>query len=358
MGTLRTWFGEQQPGCGAGKGGCGLLEGEIGRRGEELSRRVWGERPEGFGGEGWGADPCGALRFSGSFRGEEARPGESREKRRTDVRRLSARCWGIFRLLLRRSARDGRDGASRALRRRSRTSAAARGRCDARRAPAHAPGGERGAGSGGGGAAEVGARLWGGEGGARSGAGGGGWNGVGVGRGPRGRAAPGAVRSVRSCSGKAGPALPHVGRGSGGVWGGGRASGKFESAAPRAFLDWERSPRSISRCGHGVVGGKKPRGPPAPSAARVMWAVWLMGTGCGAPGGSFRLPSHAVGPGGMLCAGGKALKVPKLGAQPGSAAFRGAKSAGGSFLHECNGIKREKVTCVFSKREDRSVSES
>lgn len=56
MGTLPTWFGEQQPGCGAGKGGRGgLLEREIGWRGERLSVGSggrWGERTEGLLAEG------------------------------------------------------------------------------------------------------------------------------------------------------------------------------------------------------------------------------------------------------------------------------------------------------------------
>lgn len=47
----------------------------------------------------------------------------------------------------------------------------------------------------------------------------------------------------------------------------------------------------------------------------------------------------------------------KPGAQPGPAASRGAESSGGSFLLEHNGVKRGKVMCAFSKREERSECE-
>lgn len=120
--------------------------------------------------------------------------------------------------------------------------AAARGRCAARRVPAHAPGGERGAGSGGGGAAEVGARLWGGRGGTERG------SGRGLGRGEGG----GGVRVAVPLPAPLGPSARARGRPGlrGPTWGGevvefgmggGRASGKFKSAAPRAGLGWERS---------------------------------------------------------------------------------------------------------------------
>lgn len=98
---------------------------------------------------------------------------------------------------------------------------------------------------------------------------------------------------------------------------------------------------------------------PFPSPCDVGGAVG--GNGTRGPRGSFTSRAVQWGRAGCCVLGaqpGRALKVPKLGAQPGSAASRGAKSAGGSFLHECDGIKCEKVICVFSKREDGSVSES
>lgn len=90
--------------------------------------------------------------------------------------------------------------------------AAARGRCAARRVPAHAPGGERGAGSGGGGAAEVGARLWGGRGGTERG------SGRGLGRGEGG----GGVRVAVPLPAPLGPSARARGRPGlrGPTWGG------------------------------------------------------------------------------------------------------------------------------------------
>lgn len=80
MGTLRTWFGEQQPGCGAGKGGCGLLEGEIGRRGEGLSRGGGEKDPKGLGGEDGEPIPavrCGSPDRSGGKKRDQVRAGRS-----------------------------------------------------------------------------------------------------------------------------------------------------------------------------------------------------------------------------------------------------------------------------------------
>lgn len=89
--------------------GVGWASGwETARGGEWL--RVGRRNSEGLLAEGvgigrWGGGGkigkhSGALRFFGSFPGEKGRSGESREKHRAAVRRLSAGCWGIFRLLL------------------------------------------------------------------------------------------------------------------------------------------------------------------------------------------------------------------------------------------------------------------
>lgn len=126
------------------------------------------------------------------------------------------------------------------------------------------------AGSAGPGAAAAERRRWvrgyGAGGGARSGARGGGWDGVRAGEGSAWlcRSRRRSVRPLVLGEGRA-CAAP---RGEGKWWSlgwGGRASGKFKSAAPRAVLGWERSraesPPSFLPGGRSAAGLKKPRSP-------------------------------------------------------------------------------------------------
>lgn len=143
--------------------------------------------------------------------------------------------------------------------------AAARGRCAARCVPAHAPGGERGAGSGGGGAAEVGARLWGGRGGTERG------SGRGLGRGEGG----GGVRVAVPLPAPLGPSARARGRPGlrGPTWGGEvvefgmGGGGRAGSSNPRPHARvWAgsgavRSPPSFLPGGRSAAGLKKPRSP-------------------------------------------------------------------------------------------------
>ena len=161
--------------------------------------------------------------------------------------------------------------------------AAARGRCAARRVPAHAPGGERGAGSGGGGAAEVGARLWGGRGGTERG------SGRGLGRGEGG----GGVRVAVPLPAPLGPSARARGRPGlrGPTWGGEvvefgmGGGGRAGSSNPRPHARVWAGSGAVRRALRPScrVGAARPasKSPAAPFPTHVMWAARLVTTGCG-----------------------------------------------------------------------------